>query len=451
MTTPENRKLSVGSLAHTRQGLAMAIFWILLGAFAWALKGRTGQPTVQILLSDFGESDDSSGILVGAFPGFLTLLFLPILGYLSDSFRSRWGRRIPFLAITIPFVAVSMLGIAVSPSLGTYLGQTLDWHLPGDNNVVFLLSLSWGLFAFADITGNLIFSALINDVVPEFMLGRVFGGIRAFALLAGVLFNYYLFQRVEAGFASIMLGVGLFVVVAITLLCINVREGVYPARPPRVKGWSDLTHEAQNYFSECFGTRFYLLLFIAWGLSTTAWSSVNYYSIFFASSLTTPGHYIELLTITYLISFLMAYPIGVLADRFHPLRLGIVTLALYGLATLWGAIFATTPLNFDIAFVLHGVFSGAFLTSTASLLLRLLPRLKFATYASAAGVMVCFFNIIIAPLAGFVLNMAHRDYRYIFFLSSIQSWLALIVMVVVYRLFLAWGRPVIQSESQSVS
>jgi len=437
---PENPKLTVGSLNYTRLGLAMTIFWILLGAFAWALKGRAGQPTAQLLLSDFGESDSASSALVGSVPGLLALIFLPFLGYLSDKFRSPWGRRIPFLALTIPFVAVSMVGLAVSPSVGTYLDRALDWHPSGvQNNVVLCLAVFWGIFAFTDIVGNLIFGALINDVVPSFMMGRVFGAVRALTLLAGVLFNYYFFGQAETDYVPILLGIGFFVIVAIALMCARIREGDYPPVAPRLKGWPEFIGEAQSYFHECFGSRFYLLLFVGWGLSTTAWNSVNYYSVFFASGFITPAHYVDLLTLTYSISLLIAYPIGILADHFHPLRVGIVALALYALATLWSGFFATTPLNFDISFVLHGVLSGAFLTATASLLQRLLPRLKFALFASAAGVMVCLFNIIIGPLAGFVLNTAHHDCRSIFLLSSVQSWLALIAIFVLYRAFLARG------------
>ena len=84
-------------------------------------------------------------------------------------------------------------------------------------------------------------------------------------------------------------------------------------------------------------------------------------------------------------------------------------------------------------------FSGTFVTATASILQRLLPRLKFAQYASAAGVVVCLCNICIGPLAGFVLDLRHQDYHSMFLLSSALSWLALLVTFILYRAYVARG------------
>jgi MFS family permease len=321
-----------------------------------------------------------------------------------------------------PPVVISMIGLAASPWLGSNLDHALGLFSPGsDTSVLICLSVFWTLFAFADVLGNLILNALINDVVPQRVIGRFFGAFRALGLIAGMAFNYYLFDRAVAAYMPIFLGFGVFTVVALGLMCAKVREGSYPPPPPDPKGWAEINREAKGYFQDCFGSSFYWLLFIAWALGSTAWTPVNMYSVLFSTEFITPTHYGNLLTLTFAASFVMAYPLGILADRFHPLRLGIVALALYALATLWGGLYATTPLKFDIAFVLHGVLSGAFMTATASILQRLLPRLKFAQFASAAGVFVCLCNIFIGPLAGFVLNVMHQDYHSIFLLSSAQG------------------------------
>jgi MFS family permease len=439
-SSPIDKKWAVGSLTYTQFGLATVFFWLLLGAFTWTLKDRAGQPVVQLLLGDFGATDNLSSLLVGSIPAAIALLVLPVLGYFSDRYRSPWGRRIPFLTMMIPLVAISMTGLAASPGLGTMLDRVLGSHSPGsDTCVLICLAVFWILFAFADILGNLILGALINDVVPQRVIGRFFGAFRALGLIAGMAFNYYLFGRAETAYVPIFLGFAALTVVALSLMCAKVREGSYPPPPPDPKGWAAINREAKGYFRDCFGSSFYWLLFIAWALGSTAWNPVNFYSVLFSTESITPSHYGNLLTLTFAVSFIMAYPLGMLADRFHPLRLGIVALALYALATLWGGLCATTPLKFDIAFVLHGVLSGTFMTATASILQRLLPRLKFAQFASAAGVIVCLWNILIGPLAGFILNVMHQDYRYIFLLSSAQGWLGLVVTLFLYRAFLARG------------
>ena len=42
-------------------------------------------------------------------------------------------------------------------------------------------------------------------------------------------------------------------------------------------------------------------------------------------------------------------------------------------------------------------------------------------------------------VAGYVLNMAHQDYRSIFLLSSAQAWLGLVAIFFLYRAFMAHG------------
>jgi MFS family permease len=420
--------------------MAAMFFWLLLGAFAWTLKDRVGQPVTQVLLRNFGASDNYSSFLIISIPAAMALTVLPLLGYFTDRYRSPWGRRIPFLAMYVPLAAISMAGLAASPWLGLNLDLALGSGSPGSDALVLSsLTMFWTLFAFADVVGFLIFGALINDVVPRCVIGRFFGAFRAVGLIAGVVFNYYLFDRVETAYVPIFLGTAAFAVLALGLLCAKVREGSYPPPPPDPKGWEEINRDAKGYFRDCFGSSFYWLLFIAWALGSTAWTPVNMYSVLFSTQFMTLAHYGHLLTVTFAVSFVLAYPLGMLADRFHPLRLGIVALALYALAALWGGIFATSPLKFDIAFVLHGVLSGTFMTTTASILQRLLPRLKFAQFASAAGVVVCVVNILIGALAGIVLNVMNQDYHYIFLMSSAQAWLGLLATLFLYRAYEAHG------------
>jgi hypothetical protein len=90
----------------------------------------------------------------------------------------------------------------------------------------------------------------------------------------------------------------------------------YPAPPPDPQGWDGVKREASEYLRETLGSPFYRLLFIAWGLGSTAWSGVNSYGVLFATSFISTGQYDRLLTLTFFISFLLAYPLGALADRF---------------------------------------------------------------------------------------------------------------------------------------
>ena len=99
-------KWQVGTLAYTGIGLATLTFWLLWGDVAWSMRERSVQSVMQLLFQKFGASNFVSSLLIATLPYGLILLIGPIVSYRSDRYRSRWGRRIPFLAIHIPFVVL---------------------------------------------------------------------------------------------------------------------------------------------------------------------------------------------------------------------------------------------------------------------------------------------------------------------------------------------------------
>ncbi len=63
----------------------------------------------------------ASAALIGLAMGmdnFLGIFIQPWMGNLSDRTRSRWGRRVPYLAIGVPVAAVALSLIPHAPSLG---------------------------------------------------------------------------------------------------------------------------------------------------------------------------------------------------------------------------------------------------------------------------------------------------------------------------------------------
>jgi hypothetical protein len=177
-------------------------------------------------------------------------------------------------------------------------------------------------------------------------------------------------------------------------------------------------------------------------LSMMSFVPVNLFSVFFAKSLrmdvTTYGRYIVL---THFISLCLSYFLGSMADRFHPLRVGLAAQVLYCAVTLWGGLFAREPGTFAIALVAHGVLYGTWLTATASIGQLLLPKLKYAQYASALLIVTALGMILVAPVMGKFLDYSHHVYRYTFFAGFFLTVLALGAGFVVHRKFMALGGP----------
>ena len=99
------------------------------------------------------------------------------------------------------------------------------------------------------------------------------------------------------------------------------------------------------------------------------------------------------------------------------------------------------PLSFGIVFLVHGVLSGCYFTGAAALGQMLFPKLKFAQFASAAGLILALCNIAFGPLLGLLLDWLGHDYRYTFGMGCLVGLAALLVGIIVYRRFMALGGP----------
>lgn len=429
---PPRRQWKVGTLVYTSGGLAVVFLWLLGGDFAWNLKQRAVDPVAQLLLKRNGATDLLVGLLIGSLPAALGMLLGPVIGVWSDRHRGRWGRRIPFLLIPTPFAVLSMLALAATPALGSWIHGQLGASSPGPQACALIaFSVFWLTFELATTVANTIFGALINDVVPTEWLGRFFGLFRAISLLAGIIFNLFLMGKAEEHFAAIFIGLAFVYGVGFTLMCLNVKEGNYGPPPPKAANpWRGLA----TYMRECYASSHYLWIFLAMALAMVAFAPINSFSVFYARSLDIPMDvYGRYLAITYGCSLVLSYFLGILADRFHPLRVGIAAMLLYAVAVGLGAVGITGEASFGVFFVLHGVLSGVYFTGAAALPQRLLPKASFAQFAAAGGVLTALFLVITPPAVGAFLDGIGHNYRYTFLISFILSVLAIGALLVVLR------------------
>jgi MFS family permease len=411
------------------------------------MKERSVQTVVQLLLKKFQASDTTAGLLIGSIPAAIGVLLVPIISYRSDRHRGPWGRRIPYLMLTTPIAAGAMVGLAFSPALGRAAHEAMGARSLGlYPTILVFFGLFWTIFEFGTLAANSVFGGLINDVVPLPLLGRFYGLFRALSLIAGMIFNFWLLGLAEVHYVVMFLSIGLLYGGGFTLMCLKVREGDYPPPPPApvaaASGTGSFFAAARLYLRECFTSAYYLWVFLFLNISLMAFMPVNLFSVFFAKSLNMDMNlYGKYLALTYGISLLLSYSLGSLADRFHPLRVGLVTLALYAAATLWGGLVIRGTVTFAVAFVAHGVLSGTFFTTTASLMQRLFPRGKFAQFASASTAIGGVGTVLLGPAMGQVLDRSHHVYRYTYLASCGLTVLALISGAVVYAKFVALGGP----------
>lgn len=465
---------TVGTLVYTLGGLVLLFGWLLWGDFALSMRDRSVGPLVEKFLLKHGASNTLKQVLMSTLPTVIGLVLGPAVSYSSDRTRSRRGRRIPYLLIPTPIAGLAMVGIAFCPRMGEWL-YTITGHVPAagvpvhqaaGSYTLAIFTAFWMVFEVACIVSGSVFGGLINDVVPRSVLGRFHGLFRAVSLFDGILFNALLFQHAQQHFTLMFALIGLLFGGGFALMCLKVKEGDYPPVPETVEADDAAAGPlgrflapvrrffaaAAGYLRECYSRPYYLLLFAMTTLAGLTFRPINEFSIRYAAQLGMPdGDYGFFIAISFVVSLILAFPLGMLVDRFHPLRMALASLVLYCATSLYGALFVHDARTFAIALVAHTILSGTYFTCAASIGQQLMPRSKFSQYASAGGIVAAVVSLIYAPIMGAILDLSKTvvpvggvptpqyNYQLTFWGGLFLSTLTAVAMVAVYRRFQAYG------------
>jgi len=214
------RVWTAGTLVYSAGGLAALFCWLLLGDFSWSMRDRSVGPMAQWYLRELGVPNLLFAILISSFPALVGLILGPIISVASDRHRGPRGRRIPFLLITTPFAAAGMIGLALTPAIARWVHSIM----PGRSEMVVAVvcfGVFWAAFEFATIAATAVFGGLVNDVVPRELLGRFYGLFRGVSLVDGIIFNFWLFGKVETHYTVILLVIGLFYGTSFFFVCLG--------------------------------------------------------------------------------------------------------------------------------------------------------------------------------------------------------------------------------------
>ncbi len=317
-------RLRVGTLSYTKAGIVALFAWMLWGDFCFTLMEAVVPNVLNLKLKDLGATDFVMGLILTTMPGILNVTVCPWVSFKSDRYRSRIGRRIPFILWTAPFLTLFLILLGFSHNIAIALHATFLGRMMSPTALVLLLIGVFAVgFQFFNMFVNSVYWYLFNDVVPEALLGRFVGLFRVVGSLANFLFMYFVFQYAKTDMHWIFLGAGLLYFFGFSLMCLKVREGSYPPPPP--DDHRGLLGDIKTYFGECYSHKFYWLLF----LSTTFWvmsaACIAPYLVFFYENvgldLQQFGHIAAYASI---LTGLLSYPAGMLVDRLHPIRTMIV-------------------------------------------------------------------------------------------------------------------------------
>lgn len=433
MNVQDESRFRIGTLVYSRAGLVTLFSWLLWGDFVYCLMENVLPHLLPLLLRDNGVSNSAIAFIVVSLHMILNAIANPIISYKSDRFRSRWGRRRPFILVTTPFVVVLLALIPFAPEITRYVNAIECIAAFMKNSPITTFTLISGILVAAFQIFNLfvqsVYYYLIADVVPTAFIGRFYGLFKVFGTLAGLTFNYLIFGMAQTHMHEIFIGIALFYGFFITIMCLQVKEGEYP--PPnkeeeRAYWWSGV----RNYAVECFGHRIYLLIFMVYGLNTWAGAS-NVFHIFFnrdqlGFTLDQIGKMHAYVGIGCVI---IIYPLGILLDRWGSHKsiiaacFAVCAFRLAGFVLIhdyWTLLLWNFMANVPLAMI--GL-------ATAKWLIELYPRERYGQFSSASAMTASFGGAAIGPLCGLLFDFI-KDYRYVWlwpvffhFAAGLAAWL----------------------------
>lgn len=416
---------SAGSLRYTAAGIVMLFVWLAWGEFFWMVLDQNLPAILPLKLSQLGASATVNALFNRSVPYAIFFLFTPLVSVWSDRYRSRMGRRIPFLLWSTPFVGLFLVAIGcyenlANVAMGGAPSLVVAGHVMTRDSVS--IAIIAGLlvgFHFANLFANSLYYYLFNDVVPERFMSRFMSMFRMVGIVSGMLYNKLLFPHVMESFRMIFIGAGIAYVAGFLLMCFFVREGEYP--PPdgesgeRASRWSMF----KAFFRECFTHRFYWYIFLMYMFQYVSFQGGLYAILRNRDSL---GLSLDQLgTIGFysgFVSLALLFPAGWLADKFHPVRVYLYTSFLQFLFVLAQCVWVVHDFGPRGNYWLYAGLTLGFLPVTtlqgaaeSPLLMCLLPRDKYGQFASA-NAMVRSFAVIIASLgAGVFFDVLEHSFH----------------------------------------
>ncbi|MFA7344260.1 MAG: MFS transporter [Terrimicrobiaceae bacterium] len=327
--TSPSKTHSVGTLTYTKPALMILFFWLLWGDVCYTLMESVTAPIMLKRFERLGAMNWEIALILSTIPTTVYSILNPVISFKSDRFRSRWGRRIPFILVTLPFLVLALVGLAFGERLGIWLHDALNLSGVSQNQAtLWTLGVLLVTFTFFNTFVTSTFWYLFNDVVPERLLARFMSWFRVLATLTAAFYSICIFPYSGTHSTEIFLGAALLYLVGFSLMCLNVKEGRYPPPAPYVGGRTGPVAMVKTYVKECHSHRIYWYLWLCTFISQIG-AGVALFDLYLKQSIGLDMAQIGIIagTVSIVVSVLVI-GVGWLADRYHPIRVLLAAQAL---------------------------------------------------------------------------------------------------------------------------
>ena len=344
--------------------------------FAWQMRIILSAPVTEGL----GASPFIYGMiwLAGPFTG---MVVQPLIGAISDNTKSRFGRRRPYLFMGALIAAIALWAFPNSANIAGFLGHVFGFPIPIWLGLAIAAAMIWIIDACINIAQGP-YRALIPDVVPQEQhavansyISLAIGLGSVIAAGTAPFLNYVCHYQMSVPAQFVM--AALAFLLAMTWTCMTIKEkdsrdNKTEAKTEKTTGfWEDL----KNFFllSPQVG-RICLMQFFTWiGMMCLMifFTSYAIHTVYAIPDLTniTPAlsaKYADLqvkatnyssicFAIFNLVCFLIAIPIGYLAQKFGNKTIHVISLLSMVIAYIGLGVFNTNPVLVATFMALSGI------------------------------------------------------------------------------------------------
>lgn len=442
-----------GTLTYTKMGLVSLFTFMIWGDFCNSLMQLVIPSIMPLKFKELGASNFLIGLFVTSIPSLLAIFMNPYISFKSDRYRSKWGRRIPFILFTIPPLCISLIMLAFGVDIAHFTSAHLQLLIGYSPSALAVMTIGVFLviYLFFDQFVSAVYCGLFNDVVPSVLIGRFMGTIRIVGSSVGFLYNYFVFQYAENHMREIFLGAAALYFFGVGMMCLFVKETQYPPPSDAEQIASRGLKGIQSYFKESFCHEFYWTKYLYNSCSFMVWAGIGVFMVFFYKEMgLTLGDIGKGSAITSLVVMSTAYFASIFIDRWHPIRISAYSSImdpLFSVSNFVWLFITLSPSSFFWLHMLGAGLIGALGNSVAGVNalpfdMRLHPQSRFTQFCSAQTLLRSGCAMLAGGLAGFYFDtlkqiFPHSDYAYRFWFVWCVFW-QVAAAFFIYRLYRQW-------------
>lgn len=415
--------------------------------FAWQMRIALSEPVT----SSLGASPLLYSLiwLAGPFSG---MVVQPIIGVLSDNTKSRFGRRRPYLLGGAIITALALWAFPYSAGISDIIGNIFHCNMPAWGGLLIAALLIWVIDACINIAQGP-YRSLIPDVVPREQhaqansyISLAIGLGSVVAMIVAPALKYFFNYQMSIPAQFVMAGIAF--ALAMLWTCMTIREkstkdeqeniqlqlietGEKTSFWQSLKEFFLLSPEVKKICTMQFFTwigMMCLLIYITPFVMHTVYNIPDVAANPIAQSLkdTAQNYALICLAVFNLVCFLVAIPIGNLANKFGNKKVHIISMISMIVAYLGLAIFKSSPFA---VLCLMGL-SGIGWASVCALPFAMLSKyIKPGTEGSVMGIFNIFIagpQVFVCTLVGWLINASvisingniNHHYEYTFYIGA---------------------------------